>query len=82
MLGVMTAILIGASPLISAIAASAAAAAYLAGLPALGASAIVAGLLGDIMIARGIPLSVGELIIGAGLAALGVIGHANEHQQS
>ena len=81
-LGVAIAIVIGANPLISAIAAAAAAAAYLSGLPALSASAIAGGILGDMMIARGIPLSAGELTIGAGLVSLGVLGHAKERHQS
>lgn len=76
--GVAVAIAIGANPLISAIAAATAVAAYLAGLPTLSAAAVAAGLFGDVMIAHGMAPSVGELIIGAGLIALGTAGHANE----
>ncbi len=80
--GVAVAIAIGANPLISAIAAATAVAAYLAGLPTLSAAAVAAGLIGDVMIARGMPPSVGEIIIGAGLIVLGTAGHANERQGS
>jgi hypothetical protein len=75
------AILLGANALISATAAAAAAAAYLAGLPALSAGAIAAGLIGDMMVAHGFPLAVGELVIGAGLLSLGAIGHAKERHR-
>lgn len=78
--GVAVAIAIGANPLISAIAAAIAVAAYLGGLPALSAAAVIAGLIGDVMIAHGIPPSVGELIIGAGLIMLGTAAHASERQ--
>jgi hypothetical protein len=77
-LGVSVAIAIGANPLISAIAAATAVAAYLAGLPALSAAAVAAGLIGDVMIAHGIAPSVTEVIVGAGLIVAGAAGHAKE----
>jgi hypothetical protein len=77
-LGVAIAILLGGNALISAAAAAAAAAAYLAGLPALSAGVIAAGLIGDMMVTHGLSLSVGELVIGAGLICLGALGNAKE----
>jgi hypothetical protein len=78
--GVAVAVGVGANPLISAIAAATAVAAYLAGLPVLSAAAVAAGLIGDMMIAHGVSPSVGELIIGAGLIMLGTSAHARERQ--
>ena len=52
-----------------------------AGLPALSAGAVAAGLIGDMMVTHGLPLSVGELVIGAGLISLGGLGHAKERYQ-
>lgn len=80
-LAVAVAILLGANALISATAAAAAAAAYLAGLPALSASAIAAGLIGDMMVVDGLQLSVAELVIGTGLISLGALAHAKERHQ-
>ena len=55
-------------------------AAYLAGLPTLSVAAVAAGLLGDVIIARGVPPSVGELVVGAGLIALGAAGYSRERE--
>jgi hypothetical protein len=75
-LGVGVAIALGASPLISGIAAAAAVAAYLAGLPILSSCAIAGGLIAEALVTHGIAPSTGELIIGLCFVALGAAGHA------
>ncbi len=76
--GVGLALVIGANPLISAAAIATAVAAYLGGLQGLAAAALFAGVAGDVLIARGAPLAVGELVLGTGFVSLGIYGQARE----
>ena len=72
------AVWMGANPVISAATAATAVAAFLAGLPELSVTIVAAGLTGEAMIAHGIAPSVGELVIGVALIAVGAIGRARE----
>jgi hypothetical protein len=65
------AIAFGANMFVSAIAAACGVAAYLAGMPAIAKSAIAIGIVGDLMIGRGVAPSTAELVVGAGLVAAG-----------
>lgn len=76
------AIWMGANPVISATTSATAVAAYLAGLPELSVVIAGAGLTGEVMIAHGIAPSLGELVIGAALIAVGAFGHARERHSS
>lgn len=67
------AIAFGANPLLSAIAAATAVAAYLGGMTAIALAAVAAGILGDVIIARGVQPSIAELFIGAGIFAVGLV---------
>jgi len=76
------AVWMGASPLISATATATAVAAYLAGLPELSLAAVGAGVAGEAMLTHGIAPSIGELVIGVALIAVGTVGHARERHCS
>jgi hypothetical protein len=71
LLAVGLAIAFGANMFVSAIAAACGVAAYLAGMPAIAMSAIAVGIVGDLMIGRGVAPSTAELVVGAGLVAAG-----------
>jgi hypothetical protein len=72
----------GADPFISAIAAATALAAYVAGLPTVAAAAVVVGLVGDVAIEHGLAPATGQVIVGAGLLAAGLVSLAREREDA
>lgn len=74
------AVVLGASPLITAITAAMALATYLSGLYTLTAAVIAIGVVGDVAIADGLARTTVELILGAGLLAAGVLGLRQERE--
>jgi hypothetical protein len=72
------AVALGANPLVSALTASTAVAAYLSGMPTLAAAAIAVGGIGDVVSAGTLDPAVGELIVGVGLLGAGAVAFARE----
>jgi hypothetical protein len=75
------AVVVGGDPLVSAVVASAAVAAYVAGMPGIAAATIVAGALGNAVFLGSIAFATDELLIGAGLIAAGVACQALERRE-
>jgi hypothetical protein len=80
MLALALAIAFGASPLISALTAATAVAAYLCGMPSVAAAVIAVGGIGDVASAGAVAPSVSELIVGAGLVCAGAVAFARRRQ--
>jgi hypothetical protein len=76
------AIAFGANPLLSAVAAATAVAAYLGGMTAIAVAAVAAGVIGDVVIARGARPSVAELVAGVAIVAIGVISLLREQDRA
>jgi hypothetical protein len=74
----VAAIALGASPLVTGIAAVTAAAAYLGGLPSIAAAALLTGAIGDVVLLEGAAQPAGELLFGLGLVAVGLACRAVE----
>jgi hypothetical protein len=73
LVAVGVAIAFGANTLFSAIAAATAVAAYLGGLTSIAIAAVVIGVMGDIVVARGMQPSLAQLVVGLGIVAAGVV---------
>ena len=69
----VAAVVASADPLVSAAAASVALAAYLGDVPAVAIAALVAGVAGEMALVDGASRPAGELLVGAGLIAAGVV---------
>jgi hypothetical protein len=75
------AIVAGGDPLISGVVASAAVAAYLAGMPGLAAASIIAGAIANAVFLGGIDPAADEVLVGAGLVAAGLACQALERRE-
>jgi hypothetical protein len=82
LVAVGVAIAFGANPLFSAIAAATAVAAYLGGLTSIAIAAVVIGVMGDIVVARGMQPSVAQLVVGLGIVAAGVVSLLQERARA
>jgi hypothetical protein len=69
----VVAVVASADPLVSAAAASVALAAYLGDVPAVAIAALVAGVAGELALVDGASRPAGELLVGAGLVAVGLM---------
>jgi hypothetical protein len=69
----VAAVVVSADPLVSAAAASVALAAYLGDVPAVAIAALVAGVAGEMALVDGASRPAGELLVGAGLVAAGLV---------
>ncbi|MGZ4168920.1 MAG: hypothetical protein ACXVSA_19535 [Solirubrobacteraceae bacterium] len=76
------AVVIGADPLVTALAATTALAAYLGGMPAVAVAALGVGVVGDVMIGRGLAPATGQIIVGVGLLAAGLMSLARERERA
>lgn len=76
------AIAFGANPLLSAIAAATAVAAYLGGMTSIAFAAVAAGVIGDVIVARGVRPSVAELVVGLCIVAAGVFSLLQERSRA
>jgi outer membrane lipoprotein-sorting protein len=72
------AILVGANPLVTTIAAVTALAAYLAGIPSIAAAAAITGVIGDVVLRDGASRATGEVLFGLGLVVVGLACRAME----
>ncbi len=79
---VAVAVVIGADPFVSAIAAATALAAYLAGMTAVAIAALGVGVAGDVMIGHGLAPATGQMVVGVGLLAAGLISLAREREHA
>jgi hypothetical protein len=77
---VAIAIASGADAMVAAIAAAGAFAAYLARMPAVAVAALAVGIIGDVLIHDGLAPATGQMIVGAGLLAAGVMSLARERE--
>jgi hypothetical protein len=71
-LAALTAIAAGVSPLLSAVAAATAGAAYLAGFRVIAAAVVVTGAIGDLILRHAISRTAGEFAVGLVFIALGI----------
>lgn len=76
------AIVVGANALIVGVAVATAAAAFLAGLPALALAALLNGAVSEGLLLEGVPAGVALLVFGAGIAAIGINARAMERHQA
>jgi hypothetical protein len=76
----VAAVVASADPLVSAAAASVALAAYLGDVPAVAIAALVAGVAGEMALVDGASRPAGELLVGAGLIAAGLVYLATERR--
>jgi hypothetical protein len=78
---VALAVIAGANPLITAVAVTAALAAYLAGRPAVALAVLAAGVVGDLVLLDGGSRAAGEILVGAALIAIGLTERALERER-
>jgi hypothetical protein len=69
-----------ADAMVAAIAAAGAFVAYLARMPAVALATIAVGVIGTVLIHDGLPAATGQMIVGAGLLAAGVMSFARERE--
>jgi hypothetical protein len=82
LVAVGVAIAFGANPLLSAIATATAVAAYLGGLTSIAIAAVAVGVIGDIVVARGMQPSIAQLVVGLGIVAVGVVSLLQERTRA
>ena len=71
-----------ADAMVAAIAAAGAFVAYLARMPAVALATIAVGVIGSVLIHDGLPAATGQMIVGAGLLAAGVMSLARERESA
>jgi hypothetical protein len=79
-LAAVLAVAVGGDPLVSAVVASAAVAAYVAGMPVIAAVTIVAGALGNAIFLGSVAFATDEVLVGTGLLAAGLACQALERR--
>jgi hypothetical protein len=72
--------IVHADAMVAAVAAAGAFVAYLARMPAVALATIVVGVIGTFLIHDGLPAATGQMIVGAGLLAAGVMSLARERE--